>query len=183
MSVLVQTSTLIRLATILLLFISGWANAQVISRSGSPAPQESHWEKRPFPCTSRQVLFEEAFSGNTLPTCWTALARDTADLNLAIDTVYQDNWQPIIDFKDASNGAIASPSWHTFEDRKAPTDNWLISPEVTLGANTCFSWVAYSQDRFFAESYEVLISPTGSPDLNNFTDTIEVVDAEGFFLW
>lgn len=165
-----------------LIFVGGWANAQVLSRSGFPAPLESRLEKRPFPCDSRNVLFEENFSGNSLPTGWTALSRDTADLHPAIDSIYADNWQPIVDFKDGSNGAVASPSWHDFESRSIATDNWLLSPEIALGTNTCFSWVAYSQDRFHPESYEVLLSPTGSTALTDFTDTVEIVEEEGFFL-
>ncbi|MFK7971067.1 MAG: choice-of-anchor J domain-containing protein [Bacteroidia bacterium] len=182
MSLFVNTNMRFQLLAVLMILMSGWANAQVTSRSGFTAPQESHQAKRPFPCRSSDAIFEETFSGNTLPTGWTALARDTATINPAIDTIYQDNWQQIVDFKDPTNGVVASPSWHDFTDRKVPTDNWLISPEVNLGDNTCFSWVAYSQDRFFSESYDVLISPTGSTDLTSFTDTIEVVQEEGFFL-
>jgi hypothetical protein len=173
---------LLRIATLLLLLSGGLAKAQITSRSGFPAPKESRLEKRPFPCNSRQIVFEEQFSGNSLPTGWTAQSRDTAMLNPAIDTVFQDNWQSIVDFKDNNNRAVASVSWHRFQDRYTPVDNWLISPEITLGANTCFSWVAYSQDRFHPESYEVLISPAGSPDLDNFTDTVEVIENESFLL-
>lgn len=168
--------------TLLIHVLSVQAQDYKLSRSGFPGPAITQQPQRPLPCTTSDVIYDEFFFGTDIPANWTAFSLDTASLHPAIDTIYQDGWQSIVDFRDNTNRVLASPSWHAIGDKAVPVDNWLVSPEVTLGSNTCFSWLAYSQDRFYAEKYEVLISPTGSSAIADFTDTLEAVSEEAFFL-
>ncbi len=166
-----------------LVFLTLSLSAQVTSRSGFPAPQESRDALRLFPCGGMK-LFEEKFSADTLPGDWTAYDVDGQALHPAIDTIYEAGWAPITDFKDGRNGAVASSSWYTNDS--TPSDDWLVSPPLQVGSNTCLSWVAYSQDRFFAESYEVWVTAgQATPDSMGFLSEPEpvlTVGAEGFFL-
>ena len=58
-------------------------------------------------------------------------------------------------------------------------NNWLISPEITLGAAVTLAWDAssLSGDPAQAESYEVLLSQTGT-ELDDFTFVLASVTAE-----
>ena len=158
-------------------------SAQLTSRSGFPAPPESHDALRLFPCGGIG-LFQEKFSADTLPPMWAVHDVDGQAVNSAIDTLYAPGWTPIRDFKDPNNRAIASTAW--YNDESVPSDDWLISPKVQVGSNTCLSWVAYSQDRFFAESYEVWVTAgQATPDSMGFLGEpgpVLTVSAEGFFL-
>jgi len=163
-----------------LIFASFFSFAQT-SRSGFPAPQENR-NLRMFPCGGNAIL-NQSFGSGSLPTGWSVSDVDDQNLAQQIDTTYQKGWHIIDDFKTEGNLSIASASW--YDNDSTPADDWLILPPVQVGNNTCFSWFAYSQDRFFPESYEVLISldPPSGPDmvLTNF-DTLEIVEQEGFFI-
>lgn len=137
--------------------------AQHLSRSGQTA--ENH-NLRLFPCGG-DVIFEEGFNGNDIPPGWTVLDLDslTPRAEIAAPPVSASpGWQSHVDFMEFRNRLVISPSWYT--DSTKASDDWLISPLITLGSNTCLSWKAYSQDPFFTESYEVRIS-TGTPTVDS----------------
>ena len=164
-----------------LLFISNFVFAQNDSRSGFPAPQEPQ-ALRMFPCGGT-ASFSEGFSGSGLPAGWEVRDLDGQALSPQIDTVYQKGWHVLDDFKTSGNRAIASSSW--YDNDTTPANDWLILPAVQVGNNTCFSWFAYSQDRFYAESYEVLISldaPVANDSVLVNMDTLMLISQEGFFI-
>jgi hypothetical protein len=157
-------------------------SAQQPSRSGHPAPLESRDQLRQFPCGG-ELLFEEKFRGNALPAGWVQVDRDNQDLDARIDTLFQKGWQSIADFKFPNNRAVASSSWYANDT--VPADDWLISPAIPIQDNTCLSWYAYSQDRYYPENYEVLISldpPSGPDGILPNADTLLKVTREGFFI-
>ncbi len=157
--------------------------AQVSSRSGFPAPVVDASQFRLFPCAGDK-LFEENFADTLLPAGWTVIDYDglLPDTNINGFLVNGGGWQSVIDFRDSKglNRAVASPSWY---QTPGPSDDYLISPRITLGVNTCLSWTAYSQDQYFPESYEVRISTT-TPDTAGFFahDPLLVVAREGYAL-
>lgn len=136
-----------------------------------------------FPCAGNE-LFEENFQDTLLPVGWTALDYDglLPDTNINNFLVTGGGWQSILDYRDNKgvNRAVASASWYQTPGR---SDDYLISPLITLGSNTCLSWNAYSQDQYFPESYEVLISTT-TPDTAGFlaNEPLLVVEAEAYSL-
>ncbi len=172
-----------------LILLAGFAyfqplQAQVTSRSGFPAPQIDISQFRLFPCGG-SVITEETFSDTDLPAGWLSLDMDgfMPDTNINNFLVNGGGWQSILDFRSPQgmNRSVASPSWYA--DTTGPSNDFLISPKVSLGGNTCLSWTAYSQDQYFRESYEVLISTT-TPDTAGFfaNDPLLVVEAEGYEL-
>ncbi|MEL6589721.1 MAG: choice-of-anchor J domain-containing protein [Bacteroidota bacterium] len=164
----------------LLLFLTfGQLSAQSPTRSGAMAPQESKAQLRQFPCGGTTII-DEVFETDMLPADWTALDGDNLIPRPEIQFLFpQGGWQPIVDFKDSTNRAIASPSW--YEDTLGTSNDWIISPQLSnLPANVCLSWYAYSQDPNFPESYEIRVSTT-TPDEAGFLaqDAILTVDNEG----
>lgn len=126
-------------------------------RGTLPAPQPP---KRVLPCNG-DLIFEENFDAG-IPGTWTVLDIDDhtpkAVLNLG------KGWQSHVDYKDANNQLAVTPSWY---EPAGQSDDWLITPAITLGTNTCLSWVSYSQDKYFPETFEVRISTT-TPDTAGF---------------
>lgn len=164
-----------------LLLVSNFIFAQTDSRSGFPAPAEPQ-ALRMFPCGGT-AIFSENFLSSDFPTGWSRQDVDGQKLAQQVDTIYQKGWHVINDFKRDGNRAIASSSWYANDT--VPSNDWLMLPKVQVGDNTCFSWFAYSQDRFYAESYEVLISldaPGGPDNILQNVDTLMLIAREGFFI-
>ncbi len=156
-------------------------SAQINSRSGFPARAESKTAFKRVPCDG-DAFFSETFDGsNTLPTGFQTLDEDgEVPRDEILFLTPQGGWQIIADYKDSTNGnlSVASPSW--YQNDSIPSDDWLILPQVSnLPANTCFSFLAYSQDSLFAESYEVRISTSGTTPADFLAnDPILVVDSQ-----
>ena len=162
-----------------ILFISIESFAQIPSRSGSIHTFGIQGIQRQFPCAG-DLIFEENFSLEILPEEWTIFDLDNQVVSTKIDTIVSKGWQSIADFKDPSNRLLASPSWY---ESPSSSDDWLISPEITLTDNVCLSWYAYSVDRFFGERYEVRISTSGAvPDSFLNESPLLVVEEEDYFL-
>ena len=158
-------------------FLSVWSPLhaqQGPSRSGHPSRTQVS-VVRNVPCGG-DVVLSEPFSGSGLPAGWQAVDRDGKTLRSELDTLLGPGWQSITDFKDSQNRAMASASWYQEE---GPSDDWLITPQVSLPDNPCLSWFAYSQDGFFRETYEVRISTTTSDPDSFFTrEPIAVIRGE-----
>lgn len=161
---------------------------QAQSRSHLAQPNAPQIGMRTFPCAGDSI-YEESFDAvpaGAVPQGWTVL--DIDSLNPNPDIAYYNGspwikkgWQAIWDFKDSSNMAMATPSWYASIDS---SNDWLITPQIKLGSNTCLSWYAYSQDFYYPERYEVRIStttPTTAAFLADSTHLLKKVSAEGYF--
>ncbi|MEM7512579.1 MAG: choice-of-anchor J domain-containing protein [Bacteroidota bacterium] len=153
--------------------------AQSPSRSGRPAPQESKALLRNFPCGGQTVL-EENFEGTSIPAGWTTLDLDGLTPKTEIQEFVTAGWQSAIDFKDSTNRALASPSW--YEGTTDPSNDWLISPAVSISGNVCLSWYAYSQDQGHPESYEVRYATSPEPDSFLANPALVIISEESFAL-
>lgn len=117
------------------------------------------------------TIFEEDFE-NGLPAGWTIVDGDTATPRPQM--LLGKGWQSHQDYNDSTNHLMVTPSWYV---NTAQSDDWLITPQITLGANPCLSWTSYSQDFAFPETFEVRISTT-TADTNAFlADTAYVTIA------
>ena len=149
-----KNTMLVRVGTMVLLALLLGENAygQRPSRSGMLESRVSS-DPADLPCAGVTVL-EEDFE-NGIPAGWTLIDGDAqaprSELNLAA------GWQLRADYDDTSNTVMVSPSWY---ENGGASNDWLILPQVTLGANPCMSWTAYSLDNFFLEAYEVRVSTT-----------------------
>ena len=150
------------------------------SRSGYPADPESKSMLRRFPCGGMTIL-DERFSADSIPGDWEVLDEDglAPNHNILFMTPVG-GWQSVVDFKDIDsvNRILASPSW--YEDTAGASDDYLILPKTFIPENVCLSWYAYSQDKFFPESYEIRVSTT-TPDAAGFlaNPPLLTVSAEG----
>jgi Secretion system C-terminal sorting domain/Cleaved Adhesin Domain len=107
-----------------------------------------------LPC-SGSVLFSEDFE-NGIPAGWIVIDADT--FTPRTETQLAKGWQSRADYRDSlNNKVVVSPSWYRYTTTGKSND-WLISPLITLGSNSCLSWRAFSQDQYFKESYEVRIA-------------------------
>jgi hypothetical protein len=112
-----------------------------------------------LPCAGTIVFQEDFESGSSN---WTSL--DVDGLTPNPNTGLSAGWQERVDYYDSTNTVMVSQSWYT---TPGTSDDWLISPSVTLGSNPCLSWSAYSKDLYYKEAYEVRISTT-TPDTAGF---------------
>lgn len=148
------------------------ANAfgQVLSKPGNGQSPIIEPARRILPCNGDLILEENFDSG--IPVGWSILDLDDLSPNSALGL--NKGWQARTDYKDPANELVVSPSWYS---PIGQSNDWLITPQITLGTNTCLSWVSYSQDRFFPETFEVRISTT-TPDTNGFFAEV-LVDSVG----
>ncbi len=121
---------------------------------------------------SAQVIFQEDFTNGL--TDWTTLDLDG---NIPADNVsfITDGWN-VLD-KNGPDGNFGGPagdmaamstSWYT----PAGTSNdWLISPQITLTTNNQVVYEVKAQDPDFPDGYELRISTTGT-DPADFTDVL-----------
>jgi len=73
------------------------------------------------------------------------------------------------------DGVALTTSWLIDGDKTS--DNWMITPSISLGTEPYLSWEGYSYDSDYPDGYEVLISTTGN-DISDFTTVLFSVDAE-----
>ncbi|MEM6270884.1 MAG: choice-of-anchor J domain-containing protein [Bacteroidota bacterium] len=123
-----------------------------------------------------QILFSEDFQGGVLPTGWTTFDGDLQTPNANV-SYFTDPWIVRADFDIMGDTAAMSTSWYF--PLQGPSDDWLISPAITLNGNAELRWEGESQDVFFPESYEVLASTAASPlPVSNFSATLTQVTGE-----
>ncbi|HEX2899634.1 MAG TPA: choice-of-anchor J domain-containing protein, partial [Bacteroidia bacterium] len=136
------------------------ASAQVTCRVPQTAStQKTEGITAEVPCAG-SVLLSEDFA-NGIPVGWTVIDGDT--LTPRAQMQLQKGWQSRTDYRDSSNKVVVSPSWY---ENPGKSDDWLITPPITLGSNPCLSWKAYSQDIYYKEAYEVRVALT--PDTAAF---------------
>jgi hypothetical protein len=109
------------------------------------------------------LLLDESFELGVFRPGWTVIDVDghTPDAAVSFVTdahVVTDQFEPGMNF-----GAY-STSWYT---PAAQADDWLVTPQIVLGAASMLSWEAWAPDATFADGYEVRIS-TGMPTVMDF---------------
>lgn len=108
----------------------------------------------------------EGFENGFLPTNWSSIDND-GDTN---DWFEYDNAVVGSDVSFLGEKCAASASW-TGGSALTP-DNYLITPQITMGADFVLSYAIGAQDpNFPAEKYSVLISTTGTA-VADFTDEL-----------
>lgn len=105
-----------------------------------------------LPCAGTPI-FEENFESGLIG--WTVIDGDGRTPNAQMQLTA--GWQPRQDYRDTSNHVAVSPSWYS---PIGNSNDWLISPPITVGSNSCLSWVAYSQDGSYLEAYEIRLAAT-----------------------
>jgi hypothetical protein len=135
-----------------------WVFSQSTNRSGQPIVAHPN-SPMAIPCAGT-LGFEEDFEAGL--GAWTVL--DLDGLTPTTQTGLVGGWQGRVEYGDTNNHVAVSPSWY---NPAGQSEDWLISPAITLGSNPCLSWRVYSLDNDFKEAYEVRIS-TGQTDTASF---------------
>jgi hypothetical protein len=127
-----------------------------------------------FSTFSQVDILVENFDATSLPAGWTVVDNDGNTPHQSVSE-YTNAWIYKEDPLNAGNGTFSSTSYFDPVDR---ADRWLITPQITLGAESNYiSWKGLSGDASFPDSYKVMIS-TASNDIADFTDTLVVISSE-----
>jgi hypothetical protein len=114
-----------------------------------------------------QVILQEDFN-NGWPAAWTTIDGDGNLYNANLGWIPNSgSWRIVDDFDSLAvmDSVAVSSSWY---DPVAPADDWMITPQVTLGSNSQISYDEKAQDPAYPDGYELLISTT-TPDVAGFT--------------
>lgn len=115
--------------------------------------------------------FQEDFQGGALPAGWAVWDVDGLTPAMGVDFV-DAAW--VIDQAEMGEFWAFATSWYS---PAGASDDWLISPPITLGATANLGWSAVSLDGDFPESYEVYVVPT---TVTEFTDFVMNGDPTNF---
>jgi hypothetical protein len=127
-----------------------------------------------FSLFSQVDILVENFDATSLPAGWSVIDNDGNTPDASVDE-YTDAWIYKEDPLNVGNGTFSSTSYFDPVDR---ADRWLITPQITLGAQSNYiSWKGLSGDASFPDSYKVMIS-TSSNNVSDFTDTLVVISNE-----
>jgi hypothetical protein len=125
-----------------------------------------------LPCGG-STLFAEDFEAG-IPATWTVI--DVDGLTPMPQTLLQPGWQSRQDYRDTLNHLAVSPAWYTLP--ASQSDDWLISPAIAIGSNSCLSWRVYSQDQYFKEDYEVRVATQPTITAFNANPALKTVTLE-----
>ena len=103
-------------------------------------------------------LLGESFESGALPDGWTTIDADGDGYN----------WQVSQARSHSGSYCVQSASYDNGTNTALTPDNWLISPEVTLGGSMTF-WVRGQDPNYPAEHFAVFLSQDGNDDPSKFT--------------
>ena len=104
------------------------------------------------------TILNEDFEGGAIPNTWTLLNEDGLTVNPGLGLPFNDAAFIVVDDPAGSQAAVGT-SWYM---PAGTADDWLITPQVTLGAASVLGFEARSGDMMFPDDYEVLISTGGA---------------------
>ncbi|MBC8067189.1 MAG: choice-of-anchor J domain-containing protein [Deltaproteobacteria bacterium] len=118
-------------------------------------------------------IFEEDFEGGALPKGWTIHDEDMRVPNAEVDFV-DAAWVVTDEYEPGENFSAYSTSYY---EPVGAADDWLVTPQITLGDASQLRWRAMAALAAFPDGYEVLVSATGS-DVADFVDAPVLTVAE-----
>lgn len=128
------------------------------------------------------IIFSEDFSttsGVSLPTGWTEYNVDNKTVVAQLSAfnfgthawVTNDNGTIA---QATGNRYVVSTSWY---NPVGASDDWLVTPPITLTANNALKWMSKAQDPAYPDGFQVKISTTGNA-IADFTTNLLTVPAE-----
>lgn len=122
--------------------------------------------------TAQTVVYTEDFQSG-IPVNYTLIDNDGLTVDPMVSE-FSDAWISLEDPDNAGDFVVGSTS---FFAPVGVADRWLITPQISLGAyGNILYWNARSHDASFPDSYQVLISTTGT-DIASF-DTLKTIYSE-----
>ena len=103
------------------------------------------------------LALDEDFELGAFRPGWSVIDVDglTPDAGVSFVT---DAFVVVDQFEPGANFGAYSTSWYA---PAGQSDDWLVSPQVTIGAASMLSWEGWAPDAGFPDGYEVRISTTG----------------------
>jgi len=114
-----------------------------------------------FISNAQTVVFTQDFNAaTTLPVGWQSIDND----GKTNDPTFVTNWGSsiagwAIDVYSTGNNAAFSTSWYS---PVGASDDWLITPQISIPANASLSWKAQSLDPNTLDAYEVRVATTNT---------------------
>ncbi len=128
------------------------------------------------PVLSGSQIFFEGFD-TAIPSTFTVIDGDKLPNRYTFIT--NGSWQFYTDATIVRKVALSS-SWFTTGGK---ADDWLITPKITIGANTAIEWESMAYSQVVRDGYEVRVSTTG-PDMASFETVVFDVPEDGAdFQW
>lgn len=132
---------------------------KISSRSGAVSPVVN--SKQRIEPQGSFIFFEDFQTqvdplNPALPAGWVVVNVDGLTPNANVSQ-FTDAWIAAVDFDDNTNFNVQSTSWYT---PAGQADDWLITPAISLGANSILSWLGEGQDAAYPDGYEVYVSTT-----------------------
>lgn len=122
--------------------------------------------------SNAQIILSENFN-NGIPSSFTLIDNDGLTPNSAV--AYINNaWVARAVMQGSSDSVAMSTSWY---NPVGTADDWLITPQLSLGAASTISWRALAVDGDFPDGYQVLVSTTGTA-VADFQDTVLTINEE-----
>lgn len=119
-----------------------------------------------------EVYYEDFQTG--LPVAYTIIDNDLNTVHADVID-FADAWIELVDPTNPLDTIMGSTSYF---DPTGIADRWLITPAITLGAyGNILYWEAKSHDPSYPDSYQVLVSTTGT-QIADFTDTLVYIGQE-----
>ncbi len=151
--------------------VNGWAEGgglqissqgiqAMIDSSGSKFSSDPPEARRPTKgqgLPGRAVAFSEDFQGGVMPAGWVVIDNDGNVVNPNISQ-FTEAWIVDGDFDNLTDFVAMSTSWYS---PAGTSDDWLITPDIVVGADQQLSWRAEAQDAGFPDGYNVYVSTTG----------------------
>jgi hypothetical protein len=108
-------------------------------------------------------VLDEDFEQGALRPGWSLIDVDGHTPDPSVSFV-SDAWVVTDEYESGTNFGAYSTSWYA---PAAQADDWLITPQITLGPASDLSWQAWAPDATFPDGYQVRIS-TGMPTVVDF---------------
>ncbi len=120
-----------------------------------------------------QVIFSENFTSG-MPSNFVLVNNDGK--TPASSVSYVNNAWVVRDESSSNTNKVAvSTSWY---NPAGTSDDWMITPQITVGTNNMLKWRARAVDEIYPDGYQVLLSPSGDTALSSFTVTLFNTNAE-----
>lgn len=122
---------------------------------------------------SGQILYSNTFDNGLNGMTILDMDKNTPHPNVS---EFQGTWTALGDsrFDEYPDNAAISASYYS---PIGTSDDWLITPAINIPAGTVMTWDAVSLDNQFRDSYEILVSTTGTNPAD-FSEVIFKVDRE-----
>lgn len=123
---------------------------------------------------AQSTVFGEDFEDGAIPATWTLINNDGLTVNPGLGLPFNDDAFIVVADPAGTQAAIGT-SWYM---PAGIADDWLITPQISLGAASTLAFQSRSGDMMFPDDFEVLIS-TGGATMGEFMANADLLTVAG----